>query len=615
MSSPDTAVDTSALPLGLVDRPTSVDSLGMLPYADALTDFIMGCPTPMTIAVQGDWGSGKTSTLAMIQDRLQQRPDEVDLVDFNTWQYSQFDLGEDLVSHLLQSIVRQISPRGGSEELSRVGRYLAVLKGAGAGAVRAGARAADAAVGAAVGHVAGDIGQAAYEGAKDGYVDAWRGGAPAEDDVVTALVGLRESFRTIVRDRTVPAGGERASRRVVVMIDDLDRLPPKRSIEVMEGLKTLLDCPGCVFVLAIDFDVVQQGVRDKYGPAMDATKARAYFDKMIQLPFQMPTQRFTVDGLLRGSLEELGIVTDDLEILGELVACSVGTNPRALKRLLNTFSLLRRIAGPGSPDPRADAQLFAFLALQVGFPDFHEVAAATAPESLRGLLRTAREVAGRDDEEARSSHAAWGVSGRPQQLAHFLTAMLGALPGDDDPAGRRTMAQGMGLTRITAVRSQRSTPVRLERATVMDLSERTSRLQAQDLDAAAIRHAEGLETQVRERLAREGLPFSAAEQAKGNAWSWYASTEERQGPRRGTFCEVYFARGGTLNLYFGPGSWPEELLASLGADAAEVARRNGWQFQRGKSGNVLRLYGVTSDAPLDALLDLLMRCYRQVRGE
>jgi predicted KAP-like P-loop ATPase len=52
--------------VGLRDIPVldkDNDLLGMSHYAKALTDFITRCQTPMTIALQGDWGSGKSSLL------------------------------------------------------------------------------------------------------------------------------------------------------------------------------------------------------------------------------------------------------------------------------------------------------------------------------------------------------------------------------------------------------------------------------------------------------------------------------------------------------------------------------------------------------------------------
>ena len=61
-------------------------------YVKALSDFILECDTPMTIAIQGDWGTGKTSMINMVDEKIKGK---VASIMFNTWQYSQFNLGDE----------------------------------------------------------------------------------------------------------------------------------------------------------------------------------------------------------------------------------------------------------------------------------------------------------------------------------------------------------------------------------------------------------------------------------------------------------------------------------------------------------------------------------------
>ena len=59
--------------IGIVDQPNAnfeSDSLNIKPHADALTNFIERCDTPITIGIQGEWGSGKTSLLNLIENNL-----------------------------------------------------------------------------------------------------------------------------------------------------------------------------------------------------------------------------------------------------------------------------------------------------------------------------------------------------------------------------------------------------------------------------------------------------------------------------------------------------------------------------------------------------------------
>lgn len=580
--------------LGLTDLPTGEDALGIEPYADALTDFVLGCPTPMTIAVQGDWGSGKTSTLQMVEQRLRDRGGAI-CVEFNTWQYSQFDLGPDLVAHLVQSIIDQVDPDDAGEERSRASEFLTVLKAAGTGAM-------DAALASAASKMGGDVGRAAYDGAKRGFFKRTQGEA-APIDVVAALVGLRSAFQVLVERRMARSG----AARVVIFIDDLDRLPPARSIEVMEGLKTLLDCTGCVFVLAIDFDIVLRGVRQKYDADLPEEKARAYFDKMIQLPFQMPTASYTIERLLTADLERLGVTGGDMALMTRLVKTSIGTNPRALKRLLNTFSLLRRLTRPDTTDgadpSSADLRLFALLALQVGYPILHESVALTPAPGLAALLAEVREAAASEDPER---VAGWTGTQTPGRLVAFIDALERTLGG----SGRdESLGEALTLTRITAV--QRTSPPvgRVSAATEMDLEDRERRLTSYGIDSSLVSWAGGLERTLGQRLEQEGLPFAAAEMAKGTMWAWYATPPSASGRRR-TFCEVYFTKQGTLNLYFGQ-AWSADETDPVAVEAAGLAAAHGWQFKVGASGNRLRLYGLGANDPVEHLVELLLTCHRR----
>ena len=67
-------------------------------YIDGLSAFIKECATPMTISIQGDWGSGKTSMMNMIKEKTS---DAVHPIWFNTWQFSQFDMGNSLVFSMM----------------------------------------------------------------------------------------------------------------------------------------------------------------------------------------------------------------------------------------------------------------------------------------------------------------------------------------------------------------------------------------------------------------------------------------------------------------------------------------------------------------------------------
>ena len=92
--------------MGVTDTPvqnTSEDMFNVSTYVNGLCSFIGSCETPMTISIQGDWGSGKTSMMNMIRDKMQ---DTVVPIWFNTWQFSQFDMGNALAFSMMDVLLK-----------------------------------------------------------------------------------------------------------------------------------------------------------------------------------------------------------------------------------------------------------------------------------------------------------------------------------------------------------------------------------------------------------------------------------------------------------------------------------------------------------------------------
>lgn len=317
----------------------------------------------MTIAIQGDWGSGKTSMMHLISQKLERdsgnQYGEATQLWFNTWQYSQFNSAEMLPVLLMQSLSVQLiknhrmyglgKRKEVHEKLFKFGKTLSEI----------GAR------------IGGNLTGLPFEKVLEAV---YEGTSPERSSVVD-LSSLREEFETIVEEYLDELKNLKYSHtdRLVIFIDDLDRLEPERAVELMECMKVFLDCPQCVFVLAIDFEVVSRGVNSKYSGSgelkLDERKARAFFDKIIQVPYRMPIATYDIEQVLRDALGP-NVINDDLLVRGS--HNSVGTNPRSLKRLVNTFSLLQMVHTNSEHSSLSPALLFLVLAMQAAYPEFHQ---------------------------------------------------------------------------------------------------------------------------------------------------------------------------------------------------------------------------------------------------
>ena len=338
-------------------------------YVDGLAMFIRKCVTPMTVSIQGDWGSGKTSIMNMIKEEL---GDSVIPVWFNTWQYSQFNMGEDLPLSLLGRLIKELKQSDPSSE-----RIKTTMKAAFKAVKKAGQIAAS--------QVVGSDGMQVLNAFAEDFVNG-------NDDVTNAIDSLKKDFQEFVNEAIEKQGKD----RVIIFIDDLDRLEPIKAVELLEVLKVFLDCEHCVFVLAIDYSVISIGVKQKYGELIGADKGKSFFDKIIQVPFKMPVAHYQLRNYVREMFRQVEIdLKDDAEadIYVDLIQHSVGCNPRTMKRLFNAYLLLLCIGNNVNitakiEDPSDGVwyrkMMFAILCCQHAYEDLYTFLVRNREDILEG---------------------------------------------------------------------------------------------------------------------------------------------------------------------------------------------------------------------------------------
>jgi predicted KAP-like P-loop ATPase len=71
----------------LNDQPTSIDLLGSRPFAESIARVIVTQtdPAPQVIAIDGEWGDGKTTVFGFLAEALDQRGFKV--AWFNPWRF------------------------------------------------------------------------------------------------------------------------------------------------------------------------------------------------------------------------------------------------------------------------------------------------------------------------------------------------------------------------------------------------------------------------------------------------------------------------------------------------------------------------------------------------
>jgi len=205
-------------------------------------------------------------------------------------------------------------------------------------------------------------------------------------------------------------------RKLVVFVDELDRCSAREVAETLDGIKTFLDVPGCIFIVAADQKVLEHALteqvrqatpRDLTNPYYSA--GSAYLDKIFQYQVILPPLlpgRLTDFALQL--LTEVGGIWDQVPAVENVVSVLLPVHvrsPRRVKVLLNAFAQAFALAVAraeasrlGHNIPGRAEEIAKLVALQVEFPLFAADLAShrRLPESV---LAYAEAEAANDDPE------------------------------------------------------------------------------------------------------------------------------------------------------------------------------------------------------------------------
>jgi len=336
----------------ITDKPIasqSEDLLKVEKYSIALANFIIKSNTPITIGLQGEWGTGKTSLMALLLEDFTEKDIATSWV--NTWEYSMFRGAHETTPGVLRGMLEKLK-----ESCKREGKW--TLKDEAEDKFKKAANFLGGLANQVISNQTGiDI--------KDAVNTSSSAKARAE------IAEIKELISSLIND--LINDPKNSYKKVVFFVDDLDRIPPGDAVEVLESLKNIFDIPHCVFILAIDYEIVVKGLESKFGKKTEENERefRSFFDKIIQVPFSMPIGTYDIENFLVEKLKTIGIeVEEDLKVLyANTVKLTIGFNPRSLKRYLNSFSLINDLKAVDSENAEGDDfMLFALLGIQISYP-------------------------------------------------------------------------------------------------------------------------------------------------------------------------------------------------------------------------------------------------------
>jgi hypothetical protein len=251
------------LPKSALDRPldasdaSEYDQLDRMPFAQAVVRALMRVnpSSGLTISIEGPWGSGKTSAMALVEEQLRRHSEPTPIiVHFNPWLVGDRDA---LLRQFLTRIAEAVRLSDGAESAEKVAKQLTSY-------------------------------------AKVFDVVKWIPGAEPFASIVkgvmssaghaTASIAKEKSANLEARKAKVEKALQRFASPIMVFLDDLDRLLPREVYEMVRILKAVADLPNVGYVIAWDARYIIDALA-----SLNIPQADGFLDKIVQ--FRMPLPR------------------------------------------------------------------------------------------------------------------------------------------------------------------------------------------------------------------------------------------------------------------------------------------------------------------------------------
>jgi predicted KAP-like P-loop ATPase len=334
----------------------SDDRLQRAPLAEAISDQVVHGPKGqgLVIGIVGKWGSGKTSLLKMVDEAVRESSESV-ILTFNPWLFSGTD---QLVVRFLEELAAQL--RGASNK-------------AGASAT---------------------LGRAAER--LSAYAESleplsW---LPMVGALLARVAKTARMLRTIrkVRSEQPSVEQQRESvrkvlqqleQRVLVLIDDLDRIEPAQIRDMVRLIKLVGDFPNVTYLLSYDRGPVERALGDT------RDEGATYLEKIVQVVHDLPEP--PPEAIQRILLEELQVIVEAIQTGPFWVEDWQNILPggllpffrtlRDVRRYLNAIHVSLRVVG----EEVALVDVLALEAFRVFVPKvYEEISASVGPLTGEG---------------------------------------------------------------------------------------------------------------------------------------------------------------------------------------------------------------------------------------
>ncbi|WP_182812764.1 P-loop NTPase fold protein [Bacillus sp. ME78] len=262
----------------------------------------------IVIGLYGEWGTGKTSVLNLMQEEFNKQHDTI-IVPFNPWYFKD---EEQLILQFFNKLVTEIENNFSGEKSKLISNIKDYSQKITSVTLRMGV-------------------------VNFSFKD-FIGNKEENNDIFSLKKNIEEQL-------------EKENKRIIVLIDDIDRLDDEEIHSIFKLVKAIADFKYTTYILALDEEIVAQVLSTQYSGKQSSNMGQSFLEKIIQVPLYLPpVDHIDIQNILFGEIQKVLeknqiFLPDNERIRFEMIwERSMGSFPltvRSVKRYQNSivFSL------------------------------------------------------------------------------------------------------------------------------------------------------------------------------------------------------------------------------------------------------------------------------------
>lgn len=363
------------------DEPFANDRMERKRSVGAICDLLERVVTPVTIGLIGPWGSGKSYVARQVEVAMRSRL-RPSVVRIDAWAQSH---ALDPLPALLSAILVAVRGRYAPGQKSTIDDQVTVLSNlldrfsAFADFVGSVAKLGNQVAPGLIPDGSAEVVTATASAAKSARkVTSKKPAAPPTiSEFRHALSALMDLMAQEQSGSAAIPPAEARTAQVVVIVDELDRCPPRFALNLFERLEHVCDVEGAAFVLVYDEKALQSAVQVVHGPSINAAD---YLRRFIHLPIAVVA---SLRNLVADRLAFVRLGRESTDFLAKVLRdCS--RSARDVDNLATTMRIVGELSQYN--EPTRVLLVLCMIAAQVNFPDVLRFANGGPPTLVFGAL-------------------------------------------------------------------------------------------------------------------------------------------------------------------------------------------------------------------------------------